>query len=112
MTGHNHYSSKQLILDCAVQKEAALAANNMTAEELQARRDAMARNNALLFYAEQKARRVKRIKSKAYHRRLKKATDKTRAALGLADGEGDADGLRVRCNCVLLRYCAVVLCSL
>jgi hypothetical protein len=32
----------------------------------------LARNNALLFYQESKAKRLKKIKSKAYHRHLKK----------------------------------------
>jgi Utp14 protein len=70
-----------------VQTEKELAAHKMTPEEAQRRQDAMAKNNALLFYQEQKAKRIKKIKSKAYHRQLKKQAERARARLG----DGDLD---------------------
>lgn len=74
------------IIDVALmQTEQELAAQKMTPEEVKRRREAMAKNNALLFYQEQKAKRVKKIKSKAYHRHLKKQTEKAHAALGNND---------------------------
>ena len=50
-----------------------LGRGKFSAEEWQRRQDALARNNALLFYQESKAKRLKKIKSKAYHRHLKKS---------------------------------------
>lgn len=49
-----------------------LGRGKYSAEEWQQRQEVMARNNALLFYQEQKSKRLKKIKSKAFHRRLKK----------------------------------------
>lgn len=40
----------------------------------------MAKNSALLFYQEHKAKRLKKIKSKAYHRHLKKKAAKAMPA--------------------------------
>lgn len=65
-----------------MQTEKELSAQKMTPEEATRRQEAMAKNNALLFYQEQKAKRVKKIKSKAYHRHLKKQGEKARALLG------------------------------
>lgn len=77
------------------QVEEELAGKQMTAEELKKRQEAMAKNNALLFYQEQKAKRLKKIKSKAYHRHAKKQTEKQAAAV--ATGELDnEDDLLVR----------------
>ena len=81
-----------------LQAEESLAAKSMTVEELRKRQDAMAKNSALLFYAEQKARRLKKIKSKAFHRHAKKLSK----AGADAETEGEAatqDDLLV-CVCV------------
>lgn len=78
-----------------MQAEEQLAAQAMTSEEVKKRQDAMARNSALLFYHEQKAKRLKKIKSKAYHRHLKKQTAKAKAALGTNDLD-DPDTLAVQ----------------
>lgn len=89
-----------------MQAEEQLAAQAMTAEEVQRRQDAMARNSALLFYHEQKAKRLKKIKSKAYHRHLKKQTAKARAALGTNDLD-DPRALAVRpAPCAIRCACA------
>jgi hypothetical protein len=80
--------TSSVLLGCttiAMQAEKELAAQKMTPQEAQKRQDAMAKNNALLFYQEQKAKRVKKIKSKAYHRHLKKQTEKSQALLATND---------------------------
>lgn len=61
-----------------------LGRGKYSADEWQKKQDALARNNALLFYQESKAKRLKKIKSKAYHRHLKKSgtpADSATAAL-------------------------------
>lgn len=75
----------------AVQAEKELAEQQMSAEEVQRRHDAMAKNSALLFYQEQKAKRVKKIKSKVYHRHLKKQSEKARALLATNDLDDPAE---------------------
>ena len=74
--------SSSLMSGRTVQTEKRVSAQKMTPEEATRRQEAMAKNNALLFYQEQKAKRVKKIKSKAYHRHLKKQGEKARALLG------------------------------
>ena len=76
----------------------------MTPEEVKRRQDAMAKNNALLFYQEQKAKRVKKIKSKAYHRHMKKKADKAKAALDANDLD-DPEELQARSLFLLLSLC-------
>ena len=78
------------------QAEEELAAHKLTPEEAQRRRDALAKNNALLFYQEQKAKRVKKIKSKAFHRHLKKQNEKARARLGTDSLDPAAAQVRFR----------------
>jgi U3 small nucleolar RNA-associated protein 14 len=68
--------------------------HTMTAEELQKRRDALAHNHALLFYQEQKAKRLKKIKSKAYRRHLKKQSTKLKATMGINELD-DLDDIHV-----------------
>jgi Utp14 protein len=59
-----------------------LGRGKFSAEEWTRRQEIMARNNALLFYQEQKSKRLRKIKSKAYHRRLKNGSaDEAGAAL-------------------------------
>jgi U3 small nucleolar RNA-associated protein 14 len=69
--------------------EEALALNTLTAEEAAERRNKLAKMRALLFYHELKAKRMKKIKSKEYRRKIKKA--EKRRALGLGGESGDAD---------------------
>lgn len=78
------------------QAEAELAAQRMPPEEVQRRQDLMAKNNALLFYQELKAKRVKKIKSKAYHRHLKKQALRTAERLGAAEGGAGEGGEAAR----------------
>lgn len=70
------------LLHCwrCVQVDEALGSSRLSAEEWQARQAAMAKNSALLFYQEHKAKRLKKIKSKAYHRHLKKKAAKAMPA--------------------------------
>ena len=91
------FSSLQQGCTVVLQTEKELAAQKMTPEEVKRRQEAMAKNNALLFYQEQKAKRVKKIKSKAYHRHLKKQSDKAHAALGNNDLD-DPDAAMVRAD--------------
>ncbi|KAI8110648.1 hypothetical protein M9435_002322 [Picochlorum sp. BPE23] len=58
------------------ESEDALAMRMLNAEEAKARRDELAKMRALLFYHEVKAKRLKKIKSKEYRRRMKKADKK------------------------------------
>lgn len=61
------------------ESEDALAMRMLSAEEAKARREQLAKQRALLFYHEVKAKRMKKIKSKEYRRRLKKAERKKSA---------------------------------
>lgn len=63
-----------------MQVDDAIGMSRLSAEEWQRRQDLMAKNNALLFYQEHKAKRLKKIKSKAYHRHLKKKAAKAMPA--------------------------------
>jgi U3 small nucleolar RNA-associated protein 14 len=69
----------------------------MTEEELQKRRDVLARNHALLFYQEQKAKRLKKIKSKVYRRHVKKQSAKLKATMGVIELD-DPDAIHVCCS--------------
>lgn len=75
--------------------EEALALKALTVEEAKQRREKLAKMRALLFYHELKSRRLKKIKSKEYRRRLKKA-EKRKAQASTADGGMllDEDALR------------------
>lgn len=50
-----------------------LALQALTVEEARARQEKLAKMRSLLFYHELKARRLKKIKSKDFHRRLNRA---------------------------------------
>ena len=65
------------------ESEEALAMRMLNAEEAKARREELAKMRALLFYHEVKAKRLKKIKSKEYRRRLKRADKKK------SNGESD-----------------------
>ena len=53
-------------------EEDELGSSNLTQEELKARQDELGKVRALLFYEQMKRHRVNKIKSKAYHRILKR----------------------------------------
>ncbi|OQR91532.1 U3 small nucleolar RNA-associated protein [Achlya hypogyna] len=66
----------------------ALELNAVAPEEVAARQKELAKMRALMFYEEQKARRVKKIKSKLYHKiRNKQDAKRERAALRELDPE-------------------------
>ena len=71
--------------------EEALSLKALTVEEAKQRREKLAKMRALLFYHEVKAKRLKKIKSKEYRRRLKKAA-KAKAAAA-ADAATNEDGV-------------------
>jgi U3 small nucleolar RNA-associated protein 14 len=68
--------------------EEALAMKALTVGEAKERREKLAKMRALMFYHEMKAKRLKKIKSKEYRRRLKKAEKRKTEAVA---GEGGAD---------------------
>lgn len=72
--------TRTISLYCRAIEEAedSLALKHLSAEEAKERRDRLAKMRALLFYHEAKAKRLKAIKSKKFHRHLKKA-DKWKA---------------------------------
>eukprot|EP00873_Tetraselmis_striata_P003871 jgi/Tetstr1/424135/TSEL_014744.t1 len=74
--------------------EEALALKKLTVEEAQERRAKLAQMRALLFYHETKAKHLKKIKSKAYHRKLKKSA-KHKAGLGGEEGEEGEEVMRL-----------------
>lgn len=55
-----------------------LELNKVSVEEVRARNQELARMKSLLFYQEQKNRRINKIKSKKYHKIHKKAEAKRR----------------------------------
>eukprot|EP00887_Chlorella_sp_A99_P001155 scaffold14.g1155.t1 len=63
----------------------------LSVEEARERQNRLAKMRALLFYHEAKAKRMKKIKSKEYRRKLKKA-EQRRGAGGGAEGEEDGEG--------------------
>ncbi|GLC47246.1 hypothetical protein PLESTF_000895000 [Pleodorina starrii] len=78
--------------------EEQLALKALSLEEAKERRERLAKMRSLLFYHELKARRLKAIKSKEYHRHLARAAKRKAtklAALGAeGGGEGDVDAER------------------
>mmetsp|Transcript_5357 Transcript_5357/g.11731 ORF Transcript_5357/g.11731 Transcript_5357/m.11731 type:complete len:1130 (-) Transcript_5357:373-3762(-) len=79
----------------AVQEaEDQLALKALTMEEAKARRDKLAKMRSLLFYHEMKAKRLKAIKSKEYHRKLAKAEKRKADRLGEGMDEADAEALK------------------
>eukprot|EP00879_Flechtneria_rotunda_P019030 GHRR01019979.1.p1 GENE.GHRR01019979.1~~GHRR01019979.1.p1 ORF type:complete len:341 (+),score=185.00 GHRR01019979.1:544-1566(+) len=69
--------------------EEALTAKAYTLEEAKARADRLAKMRHLMFYADLKAKRLAKIKSKEHHRRANRAAK--RAAARLADAAGDEE---------------------
>jgi U3 small nucleolar RNA-associated protein 14 len=67
-----------------------LAMNNLTIEEVAARRAELSRMRELMFRAEAKNKRVAKIKSKAYRKIAKKEREKN-AGEEASDGAGDAE---------------------
>ncbi|EQC27885.1 hypothetical protein SDRG_14306 [Saprolegnia diclina VS20] len=72
----------------AADEAAALEMNALSTEEVQARQKELAKMRVLMFYEEQKARRVKKIKSKLYHKiRNKQDAKRERSQLRELDPE-------------------------
>lgn len=71
--------------------EEALSMKLLSVEEAKERRERLAKMRALLFYHEAKAKRMKKIKSKEYRRRLKKAARAKAAAA--AEAITNEDGM-------------------
>jgi U3 small nucleolar RNA-associated protein 14 len=71
-------------------EEDELGSSNLTPEELKARQDELGKVRALLFYEQMKRHRVNKIKSKAYHRILKrkKKRDEEKGKEALQDAAG------------------------
>ena len=76
-------------------EEDELGGNNLTPAEIKARQDELGKVRALLFYEQMKRHRINKIKSKAYHRILKRKKkreeEKSRQALHDADFSEDDD---------------------
>ena len=53
-----------------------LAVNKLSVEEVKARNQELARMKSLMFYQEQKNKRINKIKSKKYHKIHKKAEER------------------------------------
>lgn len=58
------------------QEDRDLAMNKLSVEEVRARNQELARMKSLLFYQEQKNKRINKIKSKKYHKIHKKAEER------------------------------------
>lgn len=67
-----------------------LATKNMSMEELAARRNELRKMRELMFREEQKARRIKKIKSKTYRKIHKRERERLRDAM-LSDEESDVE---------------------
>ncbi|PRW50835.1 U3 small nucleolar RNA-associated 14-like protein A [Chlorella sorokiniana] len=74
--------------------EEALAMKELTVEEARERQNRLAKMRALLFYHEAKAKRLKKIKSKEYRRKLKKS-EKRKAEAGGGEGDEGEEALRL-----------------
>lgn len=72
------------------QKFEELATKNMSMEELAARRNELRRMRELMFREEQKARRIKKIKSKTYRKIHKRERERLRDAM-MSDEESDQE---------------------
>jgi len=72
--------------------EEALAMKALSVAEARERREKLAKMRALLFYHEMKAKRLKKIKSKEYRRRIKKSKERRKAEAAAELGTG-IDGL-------------------
>uniref|UniRef100_A0A6U9R434 U3 small nucleolar RNA-associated protein 14 n=1 Tax=Picocystis salinarum TaxID=88271 RepID=A0A6U9R434_9CHLO len=74
-----------------VVEEEGLAMKSMTKAEMEERKDKLAKMRALMFYQEERSKRLKKIKSKEYHRRQNKTVEKVADRLaGLEDSDEDA----------------------
>ncbi|KAJ1018705.1 hypothetical protein NDA13_006392 [Ustilago tritici] len=70
-----------------------LAMNKLDPEEARARRDELRRMRMLMFRAEQKAKRVSKIKSKAYRKIHRKEKERLKAQMKELDGGSDDEGV-------------------
>ena len=69
-----------------------LTSNNLTLEEVAARRAELRKMRELMFRAETKARRVKKIKSKTYRKLRRKEKERLAEQLGDNDGSSEEEG--------------------
>lgn len=74
-----------------IQQTESLAMNHLSVAEVAARRAELRKMRELMFRAEVKAKRVSKIKSKAYRRIKKKEREKMAATLGEAGGMDEDD---------------------
>lgn len=74
-----------------IQQSEVLAMNHLSVEEVAARRGELRKMRELMFRAEVKAKRVSKIKSKAYRRIKKKEREKNAGALDEGVDEDDED---------------------
>ncbi|KAJ1021134.1 hypothetical protein NDA16_003920 [Ustilago loliicola] len=70
-----------------------LAMNKLDPEEARARRDELRRMRMLMFRAEQKAKRVSKIKSKAYRKIHRKEKERLKAQMKELGGSDNEDGI-------------------
>ncbi|KAH7334553.1 Utp14 protein-domain-containing protein [Rhizoctonia solani] len=85
----------------AAEAENTLAAATISEEDLAARRAQLRLTRELMFRADVKAKRVAKIKSKAYRRMKKRDKEKQKDAaveLGLDDGDEEADRMQAEVN--------------
>eukprot|EP00898_Chlorokybus_atmophyticus_P006709 jgi/Chlat1/7039/Chrsp56S06716 len=75
----------------AIEEQEALALNALSAEEVQERRQRLAKMRSLLFYHELKQKRIKQIKSKVYHKITNKTNQRNATKLAEADPEAAKD---------------------
>eukprot|EP00271_Cylindrocystis_brebissonii_P022634 TRINITY_DN878_c0_g3_i1.p1 TRINITY_DN878_c0_g3~~TRINITY_DN878_c0_g3_i1.p1 ORF type:complete len:1258 (-),score=449.77 TRINITY_DN878_c0_g3_i1:103-3876(-) len=75
----------------AAEEEEALSLNKLTVEEVLERKERLSRMRALLFRSELKAKRVKKIKSKTFHRLLLKSEKRARANAAGGDASAHMD---------------------
>ena len=72
-------------------EEEGLAMKSMSKAEMEERKDKLAKMRALMFYQEERSKRLKKIKSKEYHRRQNKTVQKVADRLArLEDSDEDA----------------------
>lgn len=70
-------------------EEEGIAMNTMSKAEVEERKDKLAKMRALMFYQEERSKRLKKIKSKEYHRRQNKTVQKVADRLALLEGSDE-----------------------
>ncbi|KAL3678692.1 hypothetical protein R1sor_021648 [Riccia sorocarpa] len=85
--------NKSRLAETKVEEAENLELNKLTVEEVRERQARLAKMRHLLFRHEVKAKRVKKIKSKTYHRLMNKS-DKAKAGYDLALSEADPEAAK------------------